>query len=403
MTNSYLTSLRESKNEPQDNLPNQETNNTLSWLTSRTNLHLILITIGLLVSIGNIQARDKGQSDPASKTILFSMLGNEEEELIEESSLLVGNQANTLANEISLSLRTDQLALNNESAETQDGLEQVEVLQPDNESGALVQPTISTTSSSETRTEITDYTVQEGDVLGAIAEKFGVSISTILWENNLSMRSVIKPGQSLTILPTTGITHDVENGDTISEIAATYRADAGKIIEYNNLTDASDIKINQTLIIPGGKKPDPVYTNPTPSYASNSGSTYSQQISYSNTPTDQELYNQRIYSRPSSAYGSHRFPWGQCTWYVAQRRYVPWAGHAKQWIGNARAYGYSIGNSPKVGAIIVTRESWYGHVGYVESVGNGTVTFAESNYKGLGVITRRTLNVNDRRILGYIY
>lgn len=406
---SYLSRLKQKDDQSSTKNPNKD-DSVLSWLTSRNNLYLVVIIISIFVATGNIQARGKGQSDPASRTILFQMLGNESEEVVQETSLLVGGQLNfnTPSQEsVATSLRTDRLVMTDEktintSEESEDSVEQIEVLMPNQEVGALVQPNISATSPAP-RTEITDYFVEEGDVLGTIAEKFGVSISTILWENNLTTRSVIKPGQKLTILPTTGLTHKVSSGDTISAIAKKYRADSSNIINYNDLADATDIQVSQTLIIPGGKKPAPIYVAPTPRYASSSNTSNSQQVSYSNTPSDQELYNQRIYSRPSSTYGSHRFPWGQCTWYVAQRRYVPWSGHAKQWIANARAYGYSIGNSPKVGAIIVTRESWYGHVGYVESVGSGTVTFAESNYKGLGVITRRTLNVNDRRILGYIY
>jgi surface antigen len=100
----------------------------------------------------------------------------------------------------------------------------------------------------------------------------------------------------------------------------------------------------------------------------------------------------------------HKFPWGQCTWYVAQKRYVPWSGHAKYWIRNARKMGYKIGKTPVVGAIIATKEKWrYGHVGYVEAVGKNTVTFSEMNYKGLGIYSKRTLKENDYRIIGYIY
>jgi len=390
--NSYLANLKDKKFET-STVENSD-HKFIHWLTSRNNLPLVVILLGLLVTTSNIQARDKGQSDPSANTLLFQMLGNEDAEIIEETSMLVGAQQNlAIEDTANLSLRADQnLALGSDNTET---VEQLEVLLPNQEVGAIIQPTISSTGQAS-RTEIIEYKVENGDVLGSIAEKFGISVSTLLWENNLSSNSLIKPGQTLTILPTTGLTYKIKSGDTLSKIAKTYGADEEKIIEFNNLEDSTDIKAGQTLILPNGKKPAPVYTAPT--YAS-----YNQQTTYSGNVEDQELYNQSVYARPTSAYGSHRFPWGQCTWYVAQRRYVPWSGNAKNWIANARAYGYQIGSSPKAGAIIVTRESWYGHVGYVESVGSGTVTFAESNYKGLGVITRRTLKVNDSRILGYIY
>jgi len=405
--NSYLASLKSKTNGDGTSLNNspKKDKKIIDWLTSRGNLHLVIILISALVATGNIQARNVGQADPASKTILFKLLGNEEEEVIEETSLLIGEHQLALAEDsYNLSLRADQSLAIDEAVNTNEDeeiIEHVEALLPNQEVGAIIQPNIASTSPAP-RTEIIEYIVKDGDITGSIAEDFGISVSTILWENNLSSRSIIKPGQTLTILPSTGLTHKIKSGDTVTALAKTYRADEQNIIEYNELENATDIQVGQTLIIPSGKKPTPVYVAPQ-RYASNTATTYNQQTTYSNSTSDQALYNQKIYSRPASAYGSHRFPWGQCTWYVAQRRYVPWAGHAKQWIANARAYGYQIGNSPKAGAIIVTRESWYGHVGYVESVGSGTVTFAEANYKGLGVITRRTLKVNDRRILGYIY
>lgn len=36
------------------------------------------------------------------------------------------------------------------------------------------------------RGEILDYTVQEGDTVGTIAEKFGVSEDTIRWQNDFT-------------------------------------------------------------------------------------------------------------------------------------------------------------------------------------------------------------------------
>src|SRR5215471_1229233 len=70
---------------------------------------------------------------------------------------------------------------------------------------------------------------------------------------------------------------------------------------------------------------------------------------------------------PVAASGNH-FPWGWCTWYVASRRYVPWNGNAGTWLWGARAFGFPTGSTPRVGAIMVTAESIWGHVAYVESV-----------------------------------
>ncbi len=107
----------------------------------------------------------------------------------------------------------------------------------------------------EQRREVVSYLVQQGDVLGSIAQAYGVTISTILWENNLTYRSYIRPGDTLRILPLSGIRYTVKSGDTLSRIAKKYDANVGEIMDFNKLATASDITIGETLLLPGGSKP----------------------------------------------------------------------------------------------------------------------------------------------------
>ncbi|MBJ7612584.1 MAG: hypothetical protein DLM67_07710 [Candidatus Nephthysia bennettiae] len=102
--------------------------------------------------------------------------------------------------------------------------------------------------------------------------------------------------------------------------------------------------------------------------------------------------------------GSNHFAYGYCTWYVANRRNVPWFGDAKLWWPNAPPYGYAEGQTPVVGAIMVTRESGWGHVAYVESVsGDGSWTVSEMNFVGWNVVSRRTLRPGQAPVVGFIY
>lgn len=112
----------------------------------------------------------------------------------------------------------------------------------------------SSTRPSTGRTESQTYVVQGGDTLGAIAEQFNLSITTILWANNLSVRSVLQPGDDITILPFDGISHTVKSGDTLSRIAATYDVTINDIETSNPLTRSSTLSIGDTLLIPGGEK-----------------------------------------------------------------------------------------------------------------------------------------------------
>jgi len=120
------------------------------------------------------------------------------------------------------------------------------------------------------RAEIIEYSVQSGDTVSTIAEKFGVSVDTIRWENDLKSVKDIKPGQILRILPVTGIRHKVKPGDTIYSIAKKYQVDPQVIVEWPYNAFANDetfaLAVGQDLIIPDGMKPKETPTTPRPTY-----------------------------------------------------------------------------------------------------------------------------------------
>lgn len=123
------------------------------------------------------------------------------------------------------------------------------------EGGVFIAPTISGTAESVApRSEIVTYLVKSGDVLGAISEKYGLSLSTILWANNLTARSTLRPGMELTILPTDGVIHKVKKGETAAAIAKKYKVETEKVLAFNGL-DNKALSVGQSLIIPGGTPP----------------------------------------------------------------------------------------------------------------------------------------------------
>jgi peptidoglycan DL-endopeptidase CwlO len=102
----------------------------------------------------------------------------------------------------------------------------------------------------------------------------------------------------------------------------------------------------------------------------------------------------------------YHFAYGYCTWYVATRRDVPWMGNAIDWWPNARAMGYPEGQTPEVGAIMVTSEGdpSVGHVAYVTAVNpNGSWTVSEMNYAAWDVVDTRTLSPGFSYLVGFIY
>jgi len=102
--------------------------------------------------------------------------------------------------------------------------------------------------------QITLYTVREGDTLVGIAGLFDVNVNTILLSNNLHKRSIIKPGQTLIILPISGVQYVVKSGDTLSKIARRFKSDVQEIIDFNDLSSEA-LAVGQTIIIPTTEAP----------------------------------------------------------------------------------------------------------------------------------------------------
>lgn len=105
------------------------------------------------------------------------------------------------------------------------------------------------------RSAIIEYVVETGDILGSIAEKFNLNIASLLWANDLSYYSIIRPGQKLKILPTDGLVYKIKKGDALEKIAKKYQSDINDIIDFNKLVSIHDIAIGQEILLPGGIKP----------------------------------------------------------------------------------------------------------------------------------------------------
>lgn len=121
--------------------------------------------------------------------------------------------------------------------------------------------------SDKPRAEILDYQVQTGDTVSQIGEKFGISIDTIRWANDLTSVKAIKPGQILKILPVSGIAHKVKRGETVWSIAKKYEAETQGIVDWPFNTFVNDeefsLAVGQVLIVPDGVMPKQTPWSPT--------------------------------------------------------------------------------------------------------------------------------------------
>ncbi|HEX9664296.1 MAG TPA: peptidoglycan DD-metalloendopeptidase family protein [Patescibacteria group bacterium] len=212
-------------------------------------IHIIIIIIIFGVTFSNLQA--SAVSTIGQKSLLYSMVADENLQLIEETADLTREKKIAHLGP-SVGVISVPLALAADEAEKENIQQLTTTTQG---ASALVKPNITsplTGNQNRLRDETETYLVQENDTISSIAKDFGISADTILWENNLNARGFIKPGQKLTILPTSGLSHKVKSGDTIGSLAKKYSVEQKDILAFNEILDASEIKIGQTLIIPDG-------------------------------------------------------------------------------------------------------------------------------------------------------
>ena len=118
---------------------------------------------------------------------------------------------------------------------------------------------------SRPRVDVITYTVQSGDSVFGIADRFGLKPETILWGNYNVLADNphrLLPDQVLTILPVDGTYHKWSAGEDLQKVADFYHVDPQAIIEWpGNPFDvyATDIANpglapGTMLIIPGGQR-----------------------------------------------------------------------------------------------------------------------------------------------------
>lgn len=213
----------------------------------------------------------------------------------------------------------------------------------------------------KTKYDIQTHTVQAGDDLGSLANKYGITSDSIKWSNNLNS-STLRAGTTLLIPPITGIVHTVTGTDTPSLLARKYNANEQQIIVFND-AEVNGIQVGEKVVIPNGTVTAPIAP----------------------------VYVAPAYSGPTAAvYGFNGYYYGFCTWYVANRRAelgrpVPSnLGDAWTWDDIAGRVGMSVNHNPAVGAAIVTSSNRNpGHVAIVEIVNeDGSVWISEMNSSG---------------------
>lgn len=221
-----------------------------------------------------------------------------------------------------------------------------------------------------------------GATLATLAAKYQTTPEELAWSNRLTEKATIGTGQDL-LIPPAGATVLVQvlPGETLSSFAARFRVSPGVVLNYNALTAATTLAPHTFLLMPSAVSPTSL---PSTDFG-----------------PAQVGVPEVIPSTPATV---DPFPWGECTYWVASQRSIPWSGNAINWWVNAQAYREPEGPVPVAGAIAVFDNGYDGHVAYVTKVlPNGSWEQSEMNVDGLGVVDTRTITPALGYFVGFIY
>jgi len=100
--------------------------------------------------------------------------------------------------------------------------------------------------------QISVYVVRNGDTLSDIANMFDVTVNTIIWANDLK-NATIRPGQTLAILPVTGIKYTIKTGGTLRDVIKKHGGDIEEAELYNGISADQELAAGTVVIIPEGE------------------------------------------------------------------------------------------------------------------------------------------------------
>lgn len=235
----------------------------------------------------------------------------------------------------------------------------------------------------------TTYTIEAGDTLFAIANQFNVTVDNLKAWNNLSSDLIIA-GKTISVAESAAPAAMTVEEAPAEETAAPAEEVSAPAVEEVESAEAA-----------------PAESAPAPA----AEEVQTEEVS---APAVDEVEQPQAATPAASApvtsasNGANYYDWGTCAWYVFEQRSQRglgvgnmW-GDAKNWAAGAQAAGYSVSNSPSVGAIMqapaYTNGAYgLGHVAIVESVNSdGSIVVSEMQFNGgLGSVSTRTLSASQ--------
>ncbi|MEW6568566.1 MAG: peptidoglycan DD-metalloendopeptidase family protein [Chloroflexota bacterium] len=117
-----------------------------------------------------------------------------------------------------------------------------------------------TTTPRRARVDVVRYTVQPGDSVFGIADRFGLKPESVLWGNYEVLQDdphLLRPGHELNILPVDGTYYQWQAGDSLQAVADFFGVEPEAIADWpSNGLDPENplIQPGQWLVVPGGRR-----------------------------------------------------------------------------------------------------------------------------------------------------
>lgn len=207
-------------------------------------------------------------------------------------------------------------------------------------------------------TEVIRYTVQPGDSVFAIADKFQLDPETILWGNLEALGDdphALLPGIELNVLPVDGVYYQWQAGDHLDRVAEQFGVSADTILDWpgNGLSPvAPQIDPGDWLVVPGGERAFQNWHVPTiPRGSAGVGSVYGS------GGCEQDILG--------GAVGSGGFIWPVANQVISGNDY--WSGHLA--LDLAAGLGESVWAAD--GGVVVFAGGSYGGYGMIVAIDHG--------------------------------
>jgi len=97
------------------------------------------------------------------------------------------------------------------------------------------------------------HLLASGDTLGALAERYGVSLESLIWANGLERGDALMVGQWLRIPRVSGVPYIVRPGDNVEQIAALHQVSPEILVDFspNRLSEGVALRPGVELFVPG--------------------------------------------------------------------------------------------------------------------------------------------------------